>query len=73
MGPFCAWETIWYLAHGKLQKAFRRLNRDGVTARLADGAFVHVHYQTVRALAHTFAPEFQLESVNGIGVAVPPS
>lgn len=73
MGPYCAWEAIWYLAHGKPQKAFRRLGRDGVTAQIADGAFVHVHYPTVRALAHTFAPEFRLESVKGIGVAVPPS
>lgn len=73
MGPYCTWETIWYLAHGKSQKAFRRLSRDGVTARVADGAFVHVHYPTVGALARTFAPEFRLESVKGIGVAVPPS
>jgi ubiquinone/menaquinone biosynthesis C-methylase UbiE len=73
MGPYCAWETLWYVAHGKLQKAFRRLSRDGVTARIADGAFVQVHYPTVRALAHAFAPEFRLESVKGIGVAVPPS
>ena len=73
MGPHCAWETLWYLAHGKLQTAFRRLSRDGVTVRVAEGAFVHVHYPTVRALAVTFAPEFRLESVKGIGVAVPPS
>ena len=73
MGPYCAWETIWYLAHGKPRKAFRRLSREGVTARLSDGAFVHVRYPTVGALARTFAPEFRLESVNGIGVAVPPS
>ena len=73
MGPYCAWETIWYLAHGKPRKAFRRLSREGVTARLSDGAFVHVRYPTVGALARTFAPEFRLESVKGIGVAVPPS
>ena len=73
MGPYCAWETIWYLAHGKPRKAFRRLSREGVTARLSDGAFVHVRYPTVGALARIFAPEFRLESVKGIGVAVPPS
>lgn len=73
MGPCCAWETIWYLAHGKRQKAFRRLHRDGVTARIADDAFVHVHYPTVKALAREFAPEFRLEFVKGIGVVVPPS
>jgi ubiquinone/menaquinone biosynthesis C-methylase UbiE len=73
MGPYCAWETIWYLAHGKGKKALRRLDRDGVTARITDGAFVHVHYPTVSALARTFAPEFRLESVKGVGVVVPPS
>jgi ubiquinone/menaquinone biosynthesis C-methylase UbiE len=73
MGAYCAWETIWYLAHGKRQKALRRLNREGVTAQLADGASVRVHYPTVRALARAFAPEFRLQSVKGIGIAVPPS
>jgi ubiquinone/menaquinone biosynthesis C-methylase UbiE len=73
MGPYCAWEIIWYLAHGRREKALRRLSREGVTARIADGAFVHVHYPTVGALAHALAPEFRVESVKGIGVAVPPS
>jgi ubiquinone/menaquinone biosynthesis C-methylase UbiE len=73
MGPYCLWEMIWYLAQGNRDKAFRRLNRDGVTARIADGPFVRVHYPPVRLLARVFAPEFRFQSFKGIGVAVPPS
>jgi ubiquinone/menaquinone biosynthesis C-methylase UbiE len=73
MGPHCAWEIIWYLAHGNREKAFRRQSREGVTARIADGAFLQVHYPSVKLLANTFAPEFRLRSIKGIGVAVPPS
>ncbi|MFZ0815188.1 MAG: methyltransferase domain-containing protein [Candidatus Sulfotelmatobacter sp.] len=73
MGPCCLWELIWYLAHGKPRKAFRRFHREGVDARLADGAVVRVFYPSVRSLTRTFAPEFLLKSVKGIGVSVPPS
>ena len=73
MGPVCLWEIIWYLAQGNREKAFRRLKRERIAARIADGVFVRVHYPSVRSLAHTFAPEFRLTSFKGIGVAVPPS
>jgi SAM-dependent methyltransferase len=73
MGPSCVWETLWYLAHGEPAKAFRRLRREGTTARLGDVSAVHVQYPSVRSLARTFSPEFRLTSVKGIGVAVPPS
>jgi len=73
IGPCCMWETIWYLAQGKRKQAFRRFKPEGVCARIADGAFIHVHYPSVRFLARTFAPGFQVKSVQGIGVAVPPS
>ena len=73
MGPCCLWELVWYLAHGNPRKAFRRFHREGVDARLADGAVVHVFYPSVRSLARIFAPEFRLKSVKGIGVSVPPS
>jgi ubiquinone/menaquinone biosynthesis C-methylase UbiE len=73
MGPYCLWEMIWYLAHGNRDKAFRRLHRDAITARIADGAFVRVRYPPVSLLARVFAPEFRLQSFKGIGVAVPPS
>jgi SAM-dependent methyltransferase len=73
LGPFCAWEIAWYLVHGQPRKAFRRLRRGGVTARLSDQATVHVRYPSVRSLVRTFLPEFRLKSVKGIGVSVPPS
>jgi cyclopropane fatty-acyl-phospholipid synthase-like methyltransferase len=73
MGPCCTWEMVWYLIHGQRDKAFRRVHRDGVTAKLADGAFVRVRYPSVKHLARTFAPEFRLKAVKGIGIAVPPS
>lgn len=73
MGPYCTWEQVWYLVHGSREKAFRRLKRNGVQARIADGVFAHVRYPSVKGLARVFAPEFRLKSVRGIGIAVPPS
>lgn len=73
MGPFCLLETLFYLRQGKAPKAFRRFRRGGVSAKLADQAFVRVHYPSVTALTRSFAPQFRLKSVKGIGVAVPPS
>jgi len=73
MGPSCFWEIGCYLAQGNRHKAFRRFNSDGVSARIGDGASIHVRYPSVRFLSRAFAPEFRLKSVQGIGVAVPPS
>jgi len=73
MGPHCAWETIWYLAHGNRDKAFRRQTGQATTARIADGVFLRVHYPSVKRFASAFAPEFMLRSIKGVGVAVPPS
>lgn len=73
MGPYCLWEMIWYLTQGNTAKAFRRFSRNGVSARIADGAPVQVHYPSVRLLARKFSPEFQLRSIRGIGLTVPPS
>jgi ubiquinone/menaquinone biosynthesis C-methylase UbiE len=73
MGPTCFWEIAWYLAHGDRKRAFRRIQRDGVTARIAAAASVHVRYPSVRSVVKTFAPQFRVKSVIGVGVAVPPS
>jgi ubiquinone/menaquinone biosynthesis C-methylase UbiE len=74
MGPFCLWETIWYLAQGKPAKAWRRLNANGVEAKLAhNGEAVRVRYPSVSTVVREFAPEFRLVRILGIGLAVPPS
>ena len=68
---FCAWEILHYLFHGKVRKAFRRC-RGVAPARMGPYSF-SVYYPTVRSLLRSFGPEFQLRSVTGIGIAVPPS
>ena len=73
MGPCCIWEVAWYLLHGSAQKALRRFNRNGVRARIADDVFVNVRYPSAQALSRTFAPEFRLRAIAGVGIAVPPS
>lgn len=73
LGPSCAWEMAWYLAHGRPARAFRRLNKDGVTARIGDENEFHVWYPSAREVKRAFAPAFHLQSWKGVGVAVPPS
>ena len=72
MGPCCLWEILWYLAQFKPAKACRRLQGES-TARLSGGATLHVYYPSLRSLARAFSREFFLESIKGIGIAVPPS
>lgn len=71
-GCWCLWEIVWYLAHGNPLKAFRRVGPKGAQACLKN-CELHVHYRSVRDLKHAFAPFFQLKSLKGVGVAIPPS
>jgi hypothetical protein len=62
---------IWYLLHGQVRKAFRRVS-GMATARVGEFT-VKVQYPTLRALKRMFSSHFVLRSCTGIGVAVPPS
>jgi len=74
MGPFCLWETGWYLAQGKAAKAWRRLQTNGVETQLTPkGEVVRVRYPSVGTVVREFAREFRLVRIRGIGLAVPPS
>lgn len=72
-GRYVAWEMLWYIMRGDARKAFRRLQTGSVTARIAEGVSVEVHYPSVREIGRIFAPEFRLRHWQGVGVAVPPS
>ncbi len=70
--PFCAWETFWYLLHGKPSKAFRRF-RTVAPANLGEGKVIPVYRHSVRSLKSAFAPYFHFRGRKGVGIAVPPS
>jgi SAM-dependent methyltransferase len=67
----CLWETAWFLAQGKLHKAFRRWS--GRSTATLNGVDITVHYPTVREISRAFAPYFTLRRSTGVGIFVPPS
>jgi ubiquinone/menaquinone biosynthesis C-methylase UbiE len=73
MGPFCAWETAWYLLHGEPGKAVRRWKRHDVPARVGNSATFLIDYPSVRDLKFALAPEFRLREWKAVGAFVPPS
>lgn len=73
MGPCCLWETAWFLAHRSPSRAIRRLRRAGSTVKFAGGAEFRVSYPRIEFLSKTFAPEFRLRGIKGIGICIPPS
>ena len=68
LGRFCAWEMAHYAAHGKFQKAWRR-----VPGMAPSSLGITVRYPTVSQLAAAFHPEFTLQVWLGVGVVTPPS
>jgi SAM-dependent methyltransferase len=70
IGHFVPWEIAWFLAHGKPSKAIARLRDNGTTSE-ADG--LKIQRPSVQEMARLFAPEFELRSWRGVGIAVPPS
>lgn len=72
MGPVCAWEIAWRLAHGELRGAFRRLGRQA-TARFPGGAPFPVWYPSPARLAEDFAPALRHVESTGLGFLLPPT
>jgi SAM-dependent methyltransferase len=71
MGPFCAWETAWYLVHGDARRATRRWRRDTVAS--IGGVPLPVWYPSPGRLRRAFAPHFSQRSCEGLGTLLPPS
>jgi SAM-dependent methyltransferase len=68
---FCLWEMMYYLGKGNLRKALRRCS--GLSQATVGLVTFPVYYPTLSSLRKSFAPGFELKSVTGVGIAVPPS
>jgi hypothetical protein len=68
---FCLLETLWFLFHGKVRKAFRR-SFAIATVKVGDRT-VKVHYPALKEVRKSFSPSFLMRSCTGIGVSVPPT
>jgi ubiquinone/menaquinone biosynthesis C-methylase UbiE len=67
----CVAELAWFLLHGQVGKAFRRLS--GKAAARVGGVTIAVSYPTVRTVRRVFSPWFRLETRSAVGLFVPPS
>lgn len=75
MNRWCAWEIGWELLHLHPRWAFRRLGKGWLQAGLASpgGSLpVPVLYHTPRSLRRALAPQFQIQTVVGLPVLLPP-
>jgi hypothetical protein len=68
---FCLSETLWFLFHGKVRKAFRR--SFAIATVKVGGCAVKIHYPALGKVRKSFSPSFLMRSCTGIGVAIPPS
>ena len=68
---FCLSETLWFLFHGKVRKAFRR-SFAIATVKVGNRA-VKIHYPALREVRKSFSPSFLMRSCTGIGIAAPPT
>jgi 2-polyprenyl-3-methyl-5-hydroxy-6-metoxy-1,4-benzoquinol methylase len=84
MGRFCFWESLWYLLHARLGKAFRRWSgaaptrvwpegRNDPQGVVRDTNGFAVFYPTVAQIASAFGKHFRLIHFRSVGVFVPPS
>jgi ubiquinone/menaquinone biosynthesis C-methylase UbiE len=67
----CVAEVMWFLAHGQLKKAVRRLSGKA-TARLGEMT-ISVRYPALREIRECFSPWFRLTSRKAVGLFVPPA
>ena len=72
MGPVCAWEIGWHLAHLQPRTAFRRFGA-GIPAHTGGGGTVRVWYPSAARVRQEFAPYFRQTKLVGIGTFLPPS
>lgn len=67
----CVWETVYYLTRRDTYRAFRRW-AGFAEPRISNNA-VPVWYPTVAQIRRAMRPHFNLESIQAVGLSVPPS
>lgn len=70
MGRFCAWESLWYGLRGR-RAAIRRWR--GMSTAAIGRSRIPVRYWSAGEIRSALGREFHLQSVHGIGIALPPS
>ena len=76
MGPLCPWEVGWYLAHGQVRQARRRLAYGATPATAVANIGPHtipIWYPAARRLTQAFAPWFAHQYTASLGLWLPPS
>jgi len=73
MNRYCAFETLWYLAHGRPRRAIRRWHGQTM-APISPGlaAVVPTWYHTPRSFARAFAPAFRARRCRALPFLLPP-
>ncbi len=71
MGRFVPLEIAWFLAHGQVERAFRRLRE--ARSDYAESTGLIIRRPRVHEIEQHMRPTFKLLRWQGIGVVVPPS
>ncbi|MFT7156993.1 MAG: ubiquinone/menaquinone biosynthesis C-methylase UbiE [Parvicella sp.] len=71
MPRFCAWESLYFLSKINPRKAFRRRNRNGVSANV-EGKDVKTYYYSTGDIS-SIAKDFDVIASAPIGFQIPPS
>lgn len=64
------WEWLW-MFRGEFKNAFRRFERNGVTAHL-EGEFFKTYYYALNEIEESFGSQFRLVNAESLGVFSPP-
>lgn len=71
MGPYCPWEWVWALRHGRPEAIGRR--KKGALADIGSASPVQVWFPSLAELTAELAPWFKPVSSRPIGLLLPPS
>lgn len=76
MGRYCPFEMAWFLLHGRLRLAFRRLDPSWQSASVAGPESVVAHvvtrYLTVKDLKRALSSTFAVEQTRSLPLLLPP-